>query len=109
MSTVTFEESGMQFGPFENKDVFAAEKFSQKKHLVSKSVEFVLFRGKKAIFLEAKSSIPQSSDDINKNFLPSIAEKLSDTLHLVASDYMKILSERDSLLDPLKGRNWEQL
>lgn len=109
MSTVTFEESGMQFGPFENKDVFAAEKFSQKKHLVSKSVEFVLFRGKKAIFLEAKSSIPQSSDDINKKFLPSIAEKLSDTLHLVASDYMKILSERDSLLDPLKGRNWEQL
>ena len=99
----------MQFGPFENKDVFAAEKFSQKKHLVSKSVEFVLFRGKKAIFLEAKSSIPQSSDDINKIFLPSIAEKLSDTLHLVASDYMKILSERDSLLDPLKGRNWEQL
>lgn len=109
MSTVTFEESGMQFGPFDSAHVFEVEKFTHEKCPLSKCVEFLLFKDSKAIFLEAKSSAPQGKDELNNDYLPSIVNKFSDSLHLVASDYMKVLSINDPLLAPLNGRKWGQI
>lgn len=109
MSKLTFDESGMLFGPFESSQVFAVEKFTRSKCPLSRCVEFLLFQGDKAIFLEAKSSSPQNSKDLNEKYLPSIVEKLSDSLHLVASDSMKILSESDPQLDSLKNRVWDKI
>lgn len=109
MSTITFEESGMQFGPFDAAHVFEIEKFTHKKCPLSKCVEFLLFKDSKAIFLEAKSSAPQGKDELNNDYLPSIVNKFSDSLHVVASNHMKVLSVNDPLLAPLNARKWEQV
>ena len=101
---VIINESGMQFGKYQENQVFQIEKSEQyTKHLRQKEVrccEFILLRSNKLFFIEAKETCPDqltqgSADekiDNYNNYIQTIIEKMRHSLEL----YSNILLERYS-------------
>ncbi|OPX87036.1 MAG: hypothetical protein A4E52_01440 [Pelotomaculum sp. PtaB.Bin013] len=83
---ITIPESGMQFGPFDEVDIFRIEKSQLYKSLGEniKAVEFVLCQQMNTIyFIEAKSSSPRphNNEDFNKYIL-ELHEKFAHSIDL---------------------------
>lgn len=99
---VVIPESGMQFGPYEKSEVFQIEKSHQYcDYLLSrgiKSCEFILRRGNKLYFVEAKTSCPrqitaETTEEKRQKYemyVRDIAAKMKHSLAL----YANILLER---------------
>lgn len=106
---IVIEESGMRFGKYLDNQVFQIEKSEQyTKNLRQngiKTCEFILQRGKKLLFIEAKSSCPRKimegipNDEKEKrkksynDFIQGIVLKMRHSLSL----YGNILLERYSM------------
>ncbi len=87
---ITIEESGMAFGPFQEENVFYVEKSELYKKLGSKVKigEFILKRGNKLLFVEAKSTAPNPNSDTGEDFyeyIDDISKKLRNSLELFLS------------------------
>ncbi len=79
-------ESGMDFGPFDEKYLYQIEKSKMVQSLQIKIVEFIVYYKKALIFLEAKSSSPEPNqalsdkkgnfdeyiDDVSRKFINSV-------------------------------------
>lgn len=99
------DESGVTFGPFENKDIFRIEDITC---FVpnAKAVEFVWIRNHKSliVFVEAKSSFskPENQGDFVKN-LSDIYQKFIDSLFILLSIHcsrdQKVKERRPSEFD----------
>lgn len=79
---VSIVESGMNFGPFLQEDVFYIEKSSLYKNIGDKVqiAEFVLKKNGALIFIEAKSSVPNPTG-INPERFPEYIDEISAKLH----------------------------
>lgn len=116
---VIIQESGMQFGEYNDNQVFQIEKSKQyTKNLRSngiKSCEFILRRGKKLYFIEGKSSCPRQvveniPDDKKKEkikkyneFIDEITLKMRHSLSLYGNILLKRHTQEDvppDLADP---------
>lgn len=91
--SITIQESGMKFGPYEETNVFYVEKSSLYKSLGEnvKSVEFILYKSDREIdFIEAKSSSPQPSNQEDFDvFMLEIYEKFAHTIDLFFAILLK--------------------
>ncbi len=81
------EESGMLFGDFDPENLYYIEhekKYTEIKVKGVSSVEFILLRNEKLIFVEAKSSAPNPSGEKGKErfeeFIGEIGKKFVDSL-----------------------------
>ena len=102
---ITICESDMQFGEYNENQVFHMEASEQYKKRLSpngvKSCEFVLLRGKKLYFIEAKKSCPNqieadSSDEKKEKYheyIQDIVEKMRHSLELYANILIKRYSQ----------------
>lgn len=96
---ITFEESGMRFGPFSEKECFRIEKSPTYKKMEGvKIAEFILLRpsskNREIVWIvEAKSSSPKIENKIDRKeiktdltrFIDEINQKLANTLSLLVS------------------------
>lgn len=93
---MTFEESGMIFGEFDDENIFIIEKSNLYKSIGKgvKIAEFVLLQeSNKLIFLEAKSSSPRDDNKIIfEKFISDIVEKLRNALELFISGNLEIIN-----------------
>lgn len=101
MADFQIVESGMHFGPFPEASVFHIEASSTYTDSLRvngvKVCEFLLKRGNKLYFIEAKSSIPQydtalSSEEKRQKYLAfihDIGQKMRDSLSLYTSILLK--------------------
>lgn len=106
---ITITESDMNFGPYEEEDVFYIENskiYNKIKNKV-KIAEFVLKKNNALIFIEAKSSVPNSNgknpngenkDDFDK-YINEIVEKLNNSLDILLSAKLNILKDEYDELD----------
>jgi hypothetical protein len=99
--TVWIEESGVQFGPFEECDIFRVENspgiLALGDHL--KKVEFALSMltpsgDRKIVFLEAKSTIPRDRDE----FFREIRDKM---LHSLTTWLMALIGKHPEICEEL--------
>lgn len=116
---VIIEESGLRFGEYDEDQVFQIEKSGQyAKNLCPnriKSCEFILQRGKKLYFFEAKSSCPKQvvedipADEKEKRkraydeFIEEIVLKMRHSLSLYGNILLKRYSQNgvpENLADP---------
>jgi hypothetical protein len=89
---ITFEESGMTFGPFSEEECFRIEKSpTYKKMKGVKIAEFILLRPSEnstanCWIVEAKSSSPKVENETDlTEFVDEINQKLANTLSLLVS------------------------
>lgn len=97
------EESGMRFGEYDEEQVFNIETSTQYTEKLRpngiKSCEFILLRGKKLCFIEAKKSCPNPTESDAekmknyKKYVQDIAVKMKHSLAL----YSSIILGRHSL------------
>lgn len=112
---VVIKESGMQFGEYDEKDVFYIEKSDQyQKKLMPhgvKSCEFILKKDKALYFVEAKTTCPNeitaSTPDEKARkyheYIEDITDKMRDSLALYASILLRryeMAGIPDALLSP---------
>ena len=115
---VIIEESEMQFGEYDMTQVFHMEDSEQYVKKLKpngiKSCEFVLLKGKKMYFVEARKSCPnrmqrESSEEKRKKYneyIQDIVTKMKHSLNL----YANILMERYSIDDvPETMRNLKDI
>lgn len=79
---IMIRESGMDFGPFNENDIFEIEKSSLMSSMKSKikSAEFILNKNSYLWIIEAKSSSPRPDNKENfDNFIEEIHEKFANT------------------------------
>lgn len=100
-------ESGMQFGPYPEEDLFQIEKSTQYTSRLMpkgiKSCEFILKRGKRILFVEAKTSNPQSIDgdgpvekkDNYEAYINDIVTKMRDSIDIYFSILLKKSNQDD--------------
>ena len=98
--TKIIKESGIDFGPFQDDDLFCIEK-SQLYHSLGKglkTVEFILLRnaGKNIILLEAKTTCPnekkKDKSEANKlkyeEYFAKIAQKVEDSVNVFLASFL---------------------
>ena len=100
-------ESGMKFGPYPEEDLFQIEKSTQyTSRLMSKGIkscEFIIRRGKRILFVEAKTSNPKSIDGdgpvekkINyESYIDDIVTKMRESLDIYFSILLKKSNQDD--------------
>ena len=96
--SITIPESGMQFGPFDERYIFQIEKSQLYKSLGEniKAVEFVLCQQmNKICFIEAKSSAPQPHN--NKDFDKFILELYDKFVHSIELFFSTILKRKKDI------------
>lgn len=87
MGKISIEESGMKFRGYDERDIFRIEKSRQYIETLRdrgiKICEFLLSTGNKIVFMEAKTSAPNSKniEDYDK-FINEVKEKMSNSLSL---------------------------
>ena len=91
---ITVRESGLEFGPFHEKDLFRVEKSPYVSRLQGiKACEFAWWREQESqlILIEAKSSVPnpQKSRDNYDKFFSDIFEKFDNSMQLLAVGNLK--------------------
>ena len=98
-------ESEMQFGPFQTEDIFWIEKSQQYEKKLKpngiKSCEFILNRGKKLLFVEAKKSCPneitaETSDEKIEKYNAYISDIVTKMRHSLTSYASFLLKRYDS-------------
>ncbi|MBI9032056.1 hypothetical protein JEZ13_08675 [bacterium] len=88
-------ESGMKFGPFEDKYLYEIEKSKMVQTLQIKIVEIIIYYKKSLIFLEAKSSSPdpnQAFSDRQCNFdeyIKDVSRKFINSVNIFVSICIK--------------------
>lgn len=102
MEQITIQESDMTFGAYNKEDVFHIEKSKICQELQDskssiKTVEFILLKNQKLLFVEAKTSTanyaeaPTSEEKKKKQeeFIQEITQKWMDSLHIYCSLILK--------------------
>ncbi|MDT8448096.1 MAG: hypothetical protein RRB13_14485 [bacterium] len=110
--TITITESGMDFGPYPKNDVFHIEQSQTFKKLKGVQIgEFVLLRGGKLLFIEAKSSSPRPETHPDfQTFIAEIHEKLANSLTLSVAALLKRHGAANSELPPpIRGVSLSQV
>lgn len=111
---ITIKESGMEFGPFDESQVYHIEKSQlYKKTQNVKTVEFILNIGTNSLqFVEAKSGSPRPVPDNNvsfENFICEISEKFLHSLNLYYSAILKRHESNNDIPNRFKNLNNEGL
>ncbi|MFA7056374.1 MAG: hypothetical protein WC155_02280 [Candidatus Cloacimonadales bacterium] len=84
-------ESGMDFGPFDEDYLYEIERSDLVERLNIKKVEFIVYYNKALMFLEAKSSSPQSKlNPINEqtnfdDYIDEVTRKFANSINLFFS------------------------
>lgn len=108
-------ESGMEFGPFNDKQVFYIEtsKLHGKIGKGIRTVEFLLSTDPSSLlFLEAKSSSPKPGGDISEKFdafIQEISEKFIHSFELYYSAILKRHETSNDIPDSFKQLNNEAI
>lgn len=121
MDKVSFVESGMNFGDYDKDKIFQFEKCIQYQKLLRnngvKICEFMLLMDKKLIFVEAKSSCPNSETASGchgertsyEEYVDSIVQKMRNSVSFYASILLKRCSQDNMpfglLMEDLSGLN----
>ena len=111
---ITLTESGIEFGPFEEQNLFRIEQSPWLSCLTGiKACEFVLWEKQKTelIFVEAKSSVPSSSKSAKEYdaYFIKIFEKFDNSLQLLASGAVGRPKELTAELGSgISNLDWEQ-
>ena len=97
-------ESEMNFGPFDEKDVFYIEQSTLYKELGEnvKIAEFVFKKRGSIVFVEAKASAPNPNGDIPEDFstyIQKISQKLNNTFTLLLSAKLRIAKDSEKKTD----------
>lgn len=85
MTGITFNESNMTFGPFKNEDIFRIEKCKTYQSIQQdvKISEFLLIHNKKLHIVEAKSSSPHPTNEVDfDEFINEIYSKFHNSVIL---------------------------
>lgn len=95
---IPIDESGMNFGPFDKRDVFYIEKSLLYKNVGEnvKIAEFIFKKNDSIIFLEAKKTAPNPSGVEPQKFpeyIGEISEKLTNTFNLLLSAKLRITND----------------
>lgn len=93
-------ESEMNFGPFDEKNVFYIEQSELYKNLGEnvKIAEFIFRKADKLVFVEAKSSAPNPKGDTPENFhtyINKITQKLNNSFALLLSAKLNIAKDSE--------------
>lgn len=93
-------ESEMNFGPFDENDVFYIEQSTLYKKLGEnvKIAEFIFKKRDSIVFVEAKSSAPNPKGNIPEDFatyIQKISQKLNNTFTLLLSAKLKIAKDSE--------------
>jgi hypothetical protein len=97
--TKIITESGMKFGPFEDKYLYHIEQSDMVKSLQIKIVEFLVYHKKTLTFIEAKSSSPNpenkrlDNDEKFDVYIDNIISKFVNSVSLYISVYLKRLTD----------------
>ena len=98
---IEIEESGMQFGPFDESEIFYIESSELFKSIKNaKTVEFILRGTDRLKFVEAKSSSPQNKPDTKMNFdsyIRDISDKFLHSLNLYCSAILERHQESNDI------------
>lgn len=113
---ITITESEMTFGPFPEENVFQIEKSPCYNKLWKcwgvKTCEFILLKDNNLFFIEAKSSSPRApspSDVFDRTsqqfsrfrtYITDIAQKMTDSLNILASILLNRASQKEDLQCP---------
>lgn len=107
--SITFDESGMLFGPFEENDVFPIEKALHEEPCGDGvcNVEFVVrignsFKDSSLVFVEAKKSIPRESDDFFTEIHVKMVHSLTIWLATVCRRHPRLSSYLPGQLNTLR-------
>jgi hypothetical protein len=114
MGKITITESGMDFGKFDEDNLFYVEKSDLYKSLGLgiKTVEFVTLQGKdNIIFVEAKTGCPnpankgKGGEDAERfnSFYDDIADKFVDSLQVYMAGVMENYTDTDEIGNSLKN------
>ncbi|MDR3011825.1 MAG: hypothetical protein LBU70_01270 [Chitinispirillales bacterium] len=103
-TTISIPESGLNFGPYEETDLFYVEKSSIYKSLQkssTKTVEFILrIRDDEILFVEAKSSFPNPENpeslDKFKHSVEEIYNKFAHSINLFFALVLKRVDDRNN-------------
>ncbi len=112
---ITIRESKMDFGPYDEKNVFEIEKSKIYLSLGQgiKVCEFILLDDKRINFIEAKSSSPKKEANENdfSEFIREISDKLKNSFEIFLSGNLEILpnqqNENIKLIDIQKLKEYK--
>lgn len=102
-------ESSVDFGPFEEENLFHIEKSPLREILGKglKSVEFITLKEQKVIFLEAKSSFPnphnKTSEEEFQKYYDDIGQKLIDSFKIFLPGIMGMWEDAPEIGENLKS------
>jgi len=89
------EESEMVFGSYPKADVYPIEEsrlYDKLKPHGIKTVEFILFKNRKIMFIEAKKTTPNYNSKNNledyNNYIAELSQKFSDSIDIYLSTYI---------------------
>ena len=108
---MVIEESGMTFGDFDDTDLFYIEKseYYQRMGQGVSTVEFILHRPKKVLFVEAKSSSPAPGNDLRFDaFIDEIAQKFIHSIEMYASHILRRTDRYEEMPEKLRNIDWLQ-
>jgi hypothetical protein len=111
---ISVDESGMRFGPYEERDLFRIEKSELLRRCNGiKTVEFIYKKKKNILwFVEAKSSAPikrpDNMDDYD-DFISEISQKFVDSFNLYMAGVLERKTGHEEITDPLKKADYARM
>lgn len=111
---ITITESGMEFGPYQDEDIFQIEKSKLLNQCNGiKTVEFVYRRKKNILwFVEAKSSAPINRPDNltgYEEFVSDIAKKIVDSFNLYMAGVLERKAGHEAISIQMKKLDYSKV